>query len=418
MKILVISNLYPPHYIGGYELGCQQVVEALRQQGHTVKVLTSTYGLEKPAVNGETYRWLAAEPFWLGQIPVNTPLDVIQRERVNQGAFNRLCREFKPEAVYIWNAAFISISLAFIALRRKIPVLYYISDRWLSQWDHDSWISWCRKIPSSALKKAAKKWAFSALNAVGLNTMHDSLDLSRVQFTSRFIQEVTAQAGVPVAGGQVIHWGVDVEEYAASAVADGPPTRLLFVGQARKHKGVHTAIEAFALLKARNKDLPLTLTIAGGSLIREEETQLREYIASFGLEKAAAFTGMLPRSEIIPYYRSHDILIFPSIFDEPFSITLLEGLASGLAVVGTTKGGSREILEDGVNALTFPAGDAEACADRLQRLIEDPELYRKIRRNGRQTVVDQFQFKMMVDKISSALQAAQISKDAVKNPIT
>ena len=40
MKILVLSNLYPPDIIGGYELGCQQVVDALRARGHDVRVLT------------------------------------------------------------------------------------------------------------------------------------------------------------------------------------------------------------------------------------------------------------------------------------------------------------------------------------------------------------------------------------------
>jgi glycogen(starch) synthase len=406
MRILVISNLYPPHYIGGYELGCQQVVEALKQQGHQVKVLTSSYGLEKPAVDGETYRWLVSDPLWLEQMPSNTPRDVIKKERVNQKAFNRLCQDFKPEAVYIWNAAHISISLAFVARQRKIPVFYYISDSWLSEWEVDSWISWCRKVPSSAVKRMAKKLTFFAFNAVGLNTMHGPLDLSRVQFTSLFMKEQTVQAGVPVVDGQVIHWGVDVDQYPCSEFAASQPTRLLFVGQTRKHKGIHTAIEAFANLKARNPALPLTLTIAGGSIVREEEILLREYIASFGIEKEVTFTGMLPRSEIIPYYQTHDVLIFPSNFDEPFSITLLEGMSSGLAVVGTTKGGSQEILQDGVNALTFPAGDASACANQLQRLLEDPELYRKIRRNGRKTVVDRFQFKMMTDKISRALLAA------------
>ena len=190
---------------------------------------------------------------------------------------------------------------------------------------------------------------------------------------------------------------------------------LLFVGRAQEHKGVRTVVEAFALLKARNPDLPLTLTIAGGCVVPEQETELQEYIASFGVENDVTFTGMLPRAEVVSYYQNHDILIFASIYDEPFSITLLEGLASGIAVVGTTKGGSREILEDSENALTFPAGDAPACADRLQRLLDDNALYRKIRRNGRRTVVDRFQFKMMVDKINSSLQREQIREEPVKS---
>ncbi|CAA9219086.1 MAG: hypothetical protein AVDCRST_MAG93-370, partial [uncultured Chloroflexia bacterium] len=43
MKVLFVSNLYPPAYIGGYELNCADVAQELRARGHEVLVLTSTY---------------------------------------------------------------------------------------------------------------------------------------------------------------------------------------------------------------------------------------------------------------------------------------------------------------------------------------------------------------------------------------
>ena len=46
MKILVVSNLYPPHYVGGYELRCEVAVKALGARGHTVRVLTSNHGVK------------------------------------------------------------------------------------------------------------------------------------------------------------------------------------------------------------------------------------------------------------------------------------------------------------------------------------------------------------------------------------
>ena len=58
MRILVISNFYPPHHIGGYELGCRDVVGELRARGHDVRVLTSTYGVTGREANEGIYRWL------------------------------------------------------------------------------------------------------------------------------------------------------------------------------------------------------------------------------------------------------------------------------------------------------------------------------------------------------------------------
>jgi len=53
VKILVVTNLYPPHYIGGYELRCEVAVKALRARGHDVAVLTSNHGVTDgaPALN-------------------------------------------------------------------------------------------------------------------------------------------------------------------------------------------------------------------------------------------------------------------------------------------------------------------------------------------------------------------------------
>lgn len=58
MRILVISNLYPPYYIGGYELACKNVADGLRKREHEIVVLTSTYGTEIPTQEDGIYRIL------------------------------------------------------------------------------------------------------------------------------------------------------------------------------------------------------------------------------------------------------------------------------------------------------------------------------------------------------------------------
>ena len=69
-------------------------------------------------------------------------------------------------------------------------------------------------------------------------------------------------------------------------------------------------------------------------------------------------------------YADHDVFVFPSIWEEPFSIGLLEAMACGQAVVGTTTGGSAEILVDGVNSLVFPPGDPRRLARQVKRLFD------------------------------------------------
>src|SRR5260370_36566624 len=131
MKILVISNFYPPHYIGGYELGCRDVVEALKARGYEVRVLTSTYGVGQPECDGEIYRWLEARIHWKGPRWVQRA-KVFKMEVNNQNALRRLSQIYTPDVVYLRNLGLVSVSLALFAQRWAFRQCSFVSDDWLS----------------------------------------------------------------------------------------------------------------------------------------------------------------------------------------------------------------------------------------------------------------------------------------------
>ncbi|HWB58826.1 MAG TPA: glycosyltransferase, partial [Chthoniobacteraceae bacterium] len=93
MKILVVTNLYPPVHVGGYELGCRDVVEGLRRRGHEVRVLTSDWGAD-----GEGARMEGVERILQmgeGQFAGS------KWEECRKLA--RASRAFKPDLIYFWN---------------------------------------------------------------------------------------------------------------------------------------------------------------------------------------------------------------------------------------------------------------------------------------------------------------------------
>jgi glycogen(starch) synthase len=98
-----------------------------------------------------------------------------------------------------------------------------------------------------------------------------------------------------------------------------------------------------------------------------------------------------------------DILIFPSIYEEPLARMTQEAMASGLVVVGTTTGGTGEILSEGETGLTFAPEDEEGLADQVTRLITDPDLYCRLSQAGRQTVLENFTLDKMVNEIEAYL---------------
>src|SRR5688500_11356128 len=103
MKILVVSNFYPPHYVGGYELGCRDVVDGLRARGHQVEVLTSTYGADGAREDDGVYRWLETDFVVKDRDPAADLPWLVKKELRNRRAFRRLCRALRPDLIYLWN---------------------------------------------------------------------------------------------------------------------------------------------------------------------------------------------------------------------------------------------------------------------------------------------------------------------------
>jgi glycosyltransferase involved in cell wall biosynthesis len=228
---------------------------------------------------------------------------------------------------------------------------------------------------------------------------HATLQLRHVQFCSAFLAEATRRAGKKVGTAQAIHWGVDTDIYHGGTEEKNAKC-LLYVGQLIPIKGIQTAVEAFHIVKQRNGFEDATLTIAGGP---DYGNQVERQIVALGLERDVRLTGLIPRERLPQLYREHGTLLFPSLWDEPFSITLLEAMASEMAVVGTQTGGSPEILADSENALVFPKGDAQACAENVARLANDRELFDRIRHNARRTVASRHTIEHMVKKVEVSL---------------
>jgi len=397
LRILVISNVFPPHYIGGYELGCAEVVNELERRGHAVRVLTSTYGLNSAATDEGACRWLTTDASVSVEERGRTTY-LLQKEIANLRAFDRAAAQFQPHLVYAWNMAHVSISVLARARRRGYPVVLFVSDEWLAKWESDLW-----HRRAQACRAGWKRAVLSGARALGLVEPRIELDLSHVQFASEHLKVAAMERGKPVAGARVIHWGIDLRNFPFRS-ARRMPRRLLYVGQVVPHKGAHIPIQALKHLREAGVE-SVSLTVAGGSIIPSYVESLHTLVRELGLEGHVAFMGSLPREAIRELYAAHDILIFPSVWDEPFSITMLEAMASGLGLVTTLTGGTEEILRDEVNALTFPKEDASACARQILRLVLDAELLERIRLAARRSVESECSLDAMVDRIEDSLVA-------------
>jgi len=391
IKILVISNLYPPYQIGGYELGCMEVVEGLRGKGYDVKVLTSTYRYNGDIPEAGVIRALKAYFRWEKRGGLSNEAGTSLYLEHNRIVLKNVLKEISPHIVYIWNFHGLHPSLLFDLQGLNIPIAYYVSDYWPTKPLYN---------PYAGVSGITKLWR-NVFDAVGIARM-DKIDMKYAQFVSKYVKQRILNSGLHCEKGVVIHWGVNAGMFRFRA-RPGRHIRLLYVGQVVPHKGIVTAIEAFRQIRMQAGIEDARLRIIGGTVCSEHAKSLAEMIERYGLMKNVSLEGEFRREQLPEIYAENDILLFPSIWEEPFSITILEAMASGVAVVATDTGGTPEILADGVNAMLFPKEDANCCARKTIELIQNVDLYQKVVREARQCIEKGFMMTSMLDKIEQHL---------------
>jgi len=197
----------------------------------------------------------------------------------------------------------------------------------------------------------------------------------------------------------VIPNGIDAPKY--SAVADLralrarlglEPSRKYIACVARFHpvKDHATLLKAFARVASARADTDLLLV--GDGALRDALEQL---CLDLGVTARVRFLGV--RDDVADILRAIDVFVLTSV-SEAASITLLEAMASAAPVVVTRVGGNPEIVRDGIDGLLAPRGDAEAIAEALLKLLENPLLAQKMGRDGAARANSMFRLDQTVDR--------------------
>jgi glycogen(starch) synthase len=405
MKILFVSNFYPPNNIGGYELLCHEVSESLKERGYTITILTSTFGLNSEAVDGHVHRLLALESN-LDYYQIRDAWSYPAKRRKNIDQFRKLLAIEKPDMVFIWGMWSLSKQIAEEAEKLMgSRVVYYLANPWpiqpnmhVAYWD-------------SPANKTTGKLVKPFLRIPARIVLHQEWRSSNLRFEhapccSKALRDQLLAANVPLQDAPVIYEGINLQSYFRyhkDRTNSNIPLLLLYVGILAPHKGVHTAIEAIARLTSSIKS-QVKLTILGTGHPKYEE-RLHALVTENNLADRIAFKTPIPRSDLPEFLGQHDILLLPSIWEEPLALIMQEGLASGLVVVGSTTGGTKEIIVDGENGILFPPENASALAEGIENLVNDPALQVKLAENGQKTAKDKFDIRRMVDDIEAYLTA-------------
>jgi glycosyltransferase involved in cell wall biosynthesis len=406
--MLFVSNFYPPHHLGGYEMLCHEVATHMIARGHQVNVLTSTYGLndhqqDEPRI----YRRLKLE----SDIHFYRPYHALmywKNRRINMSAVEDVMTAVSPEVVVVWGMWNLSNLVAEqIEALAGARAIYYISDRWpaipnahRAYWDREE-----TSVPARFFKILSRPPVRLLMRGAWEPT---DLRLENVLICSEAMRDQLLDDGIPLHHAKVLYHGIDPHPYreARERHRTDPASdrlRLVFVGTLAPHKGPHTIIEALMLLRKAEPDFPVSLTILGKGHPPYEE-RLRRLVEQGQLENHIMFHEPIPRSELPDFLAQFDALVQPSIYAEPQARISQEAMAAGLVLIATPTGGTREILDHDKNGLAFEPENAEELAAQIKRLEEDSELSQRLTHAGWQTVVDRFTIFRMIDEFEAYVQ--------------
>ena len=174
----------------------------------------------------------------------------------------------------------------------------------------------------------------------------------------------------------VIRNGVDIKEFfpVPRNYSDSPldPFQVLAIARLTPRKGLRLLLEAMLILKS-SEERKFLLDIAGDGHEREE---LEAFVVEHDLSDRVRFVGRVPHSEIVPLYHRAHVYVLPSL-NEGMSNNVLEAIACGLPVITTDTGGTRELVEDGVNGCIIRMRDSHHIAEKVSFLASHPEEARR-----------------------------------------
>lgn len=405
MRILLLSNLYPPYIDGGAEIVAADFAVGLERLGHNVQVLTSSHGLAKARHEANVWRVLHATPsaHFDRHRPVWQQLDQpynYYRSYHNPNNVQRLhtiIAETQPDVLYIWEIPGIGVNSFLKALPGlKIPVVFHLESYWLLY----------AQSPETAQSRLHAQWLKKLL--IG-NVPH--VPATSLIACSSTVKEKYTEGGISADLIEVIYNGIDnrflnLLQMHADNIDDKSMTKegiqLLYVGRLSLEKGVLTILKALNILvnEQGRRDLHLNIFGKGDELY---ERELSEFLRDKNMTRLVTFHGKVTQDELIKHYDQSDIMLVPSLWQEPFGLVVAEAMARGLPIVASNVGGPAEMITHGKNGLLVEPGDEQGFAAAITHLVENHDERRTLSEEARVTVLERFSIEENVRSVEQHL---------------
>lgn len=368
MRILVLSDLYPPVAFGGYEMECAALVDGLRGE-HDLLVSASDFQRDAAGRDPQVLRDL---PFQTtgARGALSAPTKTVRAIRV----LRRQIDGFKPDLVYVSSAASLPQAVIAEVARRRLPLVLRFAELWyasslfsgdrfmrhLSPGDTGVRGVWARTL--RGVNRAVPRLRFDAPVKVRAS----------LSWNSDTLREL---AGEPAAVDLVLErtiYPATLQAPALMAIERAPakqPT-IAYVGRVTLYKGADVACRMLARLRQRH-DIQARLVIVG-TVAPDMRRDLDSLCAQEGIADQVEFLGHVTGDALARVLSHAHALVVPSVRPEAFGLAAVEAALARVPVVASRSGGIPEALREDRDALFFEPGDAEGGAAAIARSLADP----------------------------------------------
>lgn len=383
MRILVVTNLYPPQELGGYGRCMADFVWGLQERGHSLQVICTDAPYLQVNDSADSRVGPSGEPvarelrlkgsYESGVQMLEDPFACAAIDQFNASVFTRWLQR-AWDGVLLGNLDLLGPELFPTLLEFGVPLLHHVGFMSLP-------------FAREQMPNAPHYFLLAASNAV-----RDSL----------------VKGGLPVAYAPVVYPGVRNELFApsvghlspalsfslAAASAGQPlgspanPFKVGFAGLLMGSKGVHTLV--LALLAMHKQGICVQANLAGGDFQAGYREQLEALLVEAGMDGLVRFVGELNRLCLARFWALHHVGVFPSIHPEAFGIAAAEVMSSGVALITTGVGGAAELIESGMSGLCFEPDNSQSLLQAMQTLISKPSLLERLAMTGQKRVADHF----------------------------
>ncbi|WP_137974372.1 glycosyltransferase family 1 protein [Pseudomonas sp. F(2018)] len=366
LHIALVSETYPPE-VNGVANTLGRLCQGLRERGHRLQLVRPRQADEPNRSDEE----LLLTRGW--------PLPGYAGLQWGHSSLHKLLRRWKrnrPDVLYIATEGPLGLSALRAARRLGIPVVSGFHTNF-QQYSDLYGFGLLTRLLTGYLR-----WFHNRSRLTLVPSPSQRLELQRRGFERL---ELLAR-GVD---GQLFHPARRSSELRAAWGMAEDEIAVVHVGRLAAEKNLQLLVRAFRALQRSLPQRRLRLVLVGDGPLR---AQLQEQLPD------ALFCGVQRGEALAAHYASGDLFLFPSL-SETFGNVVLEALASGLAVVAFDQAAAAQHIRHGHNGALAIPGDEQAFIKAARWLLEDGEIFRRVRLNARQhagkqgwpAIVEQFE---------------------------